>query len=128
MQNNTVETLIAAAVLAIAAGFLFFAYSSTHAGSISGYELQASLNSVDGIAAGGDVRIHGVKIGTISMIDMNPKTYKPIAQLSIRDDVRLPQDSSAQIASGILNSTPYLSIQPGHSAKMLAAGQSWKAN
>ena len=36
MQNNTVETLIGAIVIAVATAFLFFAYTTTGSGSIVG--------------------------------------------------------------------------------------------
>jgi phospholipid/cholesterol/gamma-HCH transport system substrate-binding protein len=128
MQNNTVETLIAALVVAVAAAFLFFAYSSTHSGNFNTYGVQASLGSVDGIVAGADVRLHGIKIGSVTSVAMDPKTYKPIAHLALRNDIHISSDSSAKIASGILNGNPYLSVQPGRNGKMLGDGSQWKAN
>ena len=122
MQNNTFETLIGALVVAVAAGFLFFAYSSTHSGSINGYDVKASFNSADGIATGADVRLHGIKIGTVSSIDLDPKTYDAVVHLSIRDDVQVPDDSSVKVISSLLGGNSYLSIQPGGSTKMLVAG------
>ncbi len=122
MQNNTVETLIGALVVAVAAGFLFFAYTSTHTGSIRGYDVKASFSSADGIATGADVRLHGIKIGTVSSIDLDPKTYYAIVHLSLRDDVHIPDDSSIKVISSLLGGNSYLSIQPGGSDKMIAAG------
>ena len=122
MQNNTFETLIGAIVVAVAAGFLFFAYSSTHAGSVTGYDVKASFNSADGITTGSDVRLHGIKIGTVSSIDLDPKTYDAIVHLSIRDDVHVPDDSSVKVISSLLGGNSYLSITPGGSDKMLASG------
>jgi phospholipid/cholesterol/gamma-HCH transport system substrate-binding protein len=126
MQNNTVETLIAAAVVVVAAVFLFFAYTSTHSGNFNGYDVQASLANVDGITDGADVRLHGIKIGTVTSIAMDPKTYKPVVHLSIRSDVHISDDSSIRIASGILNGNPYLAIQPGRDGRMLGPGAVWK--
>ena len=128
MQNSTVETLLAAAVIAVAAGFLFFAYSTTEDGGAATYDIVASLNSVDGIAASADVRLHGIRIGKIASIGLDPKTYRPVVHLSIRDDIRLPVDSRARIASSGINGSTFLSVQPGRSAMMLSDGQTWKAN
>lgn len=122
MQNNMVETLIGAVVVAVAAAFLFFAYSSTQSGSINGYDVKASFNSADGIATGADVRLHGIKIGTVSSIDLDPKTYDAIVHLSIRKDVHVPDDSSIKVISSLLGGNSYLAIQPGGSDKMLATG------
>jgi phospholipid/cholesterol/gamma-HCH transport system substrate-binding protein len=128
MQNNIVETVLAAAVMVVAAGFVFFAYSTTQDGSVGTYDVVASLSTVEGVAVSTDVRLHGVKIGKIASIDMDPRTYRPIAHLAIRDDVRIPADSSARIASSGINGGTFLSVQPGRSAKMVAPGVAWKAN
>ncbi len=122
MQSNTVETLIGALVVLVAAGFLVFAYGTTSSGSISGYDLKARFSSADGINSGTDIRLHGVKIGTVSSVGLDPKTYAAIVHLSLRSDIRIPDNSSIKITSaGILGSS-YLAIQPGGSDKMLAAG------
>lgn len=122
MQNNTFETLVGALVVAVAAGFLFFAYSTTHSGSINGYDVKATFNTADGISTGADVRLHGIKIGTVSSIELDPKNYNAIVHLSIRDDVQLPDDSSIKVISSLLGGNAYLSVQPGGSEKNLAAG------
>jgi phospholipid/cholesterol/gamma-HCH transport system substrate-binding protein len=121
-NNNTVETLIGAFVVAVAIGFLFFAYTTTHNGSFGGYDVKATFNSADGIQTGTDVRLHGIKIGTVSAIDLDPKNYNAIVHLSIRDDVHIPDDSSIKVISSLLGGNAYLSIQPGGSDKMLVAG------
>ncbi len=122
MQNNTVETLIGALVVFVAVGFLAFAYTTTHTGSINGYDIKASFNSADGITTGADVRLHGIKVGTVSSIDLDPRTYNAIVHLNIRDDVKIPDDSSVKVISSLLGGNSYLSIQPGGNDKMLTSG------
>lgn len=122
MQNNTVETLIGALVVAVAVGFLFFAYTSTGGANLNGYDLKASFNSADGIATGADVTLHGIKIGTVSSIDLDPKTYQAIVHISIRRDVHIPDDSSIKVISSLLGGNSYLAIEPGGDEKMLASG------
>lgn len=121
-SNNTVETLIGAIVVAIAAGFLIFAYSSTNAGGLSGYPLEARFSSADGIVAGTDVRLHGIKVGTVSAVDLDPKSFLAIVRLNIRSGVPIPDDSAIKVTSSGLLGNSYLSIQPGGSPKDLAAG------
>lgn len=122
MQNNAFETLIGALVVVVAAGFLFFAYTSTSSGNINGYDLKASFSSADGIVTGGDVRLHGIKIGTVSSIDLDPKTYQAIVHLSIRNDVHIPDNSSIKVVSSLLGGNSYLAVQPGGNDTMLADG------
>ena len=121
-NNNTVETLIGAIVVGVAAVFLYFAYTSTGSGSVSGYEVKASFSSADGIAPGTDVRLHGIKIGTVTTLSLDPKTYYAIVHMNIANEYHVPDDSSVKItSSGILGSS-YLAIQPGGSLTMVANG------
>ena len=122
MQNTTFETIMGAIVIAIAAGFLYFAYTSNSAGALGGYDLSARFASADGIATGTDVRLHGIKIGRVSSLDLDPKTYAAIVHISIRDDVKIPEDSSIKVTSAGIMGSSYLAIQPGGGDKMLAEG------
>lgn len=122
MQNNFVETLIGAIVIAVAGFFVFYAYSTTDTGRVRGYEVAARFDRVDGLAVGSDVRMRGIKIGTVSGMELDPKTYLAVVRISIAKNVSLPDDSSAKITSeGLLGNT-YLSIEPGGSDVMLADG------
>jgi phospholipid/cholesterol/gamma-HCH transport system substrate-binding protein len=122
LQNNLAETLIGAAVVAVALGFLAFTYMRTGSGSLSGYEVLARLPKVDGLGLGTDVRISGIKVGSVSDLVLDPKNYLVTVHMSIRDDIKLPTDSSMMItSSGILGSS-YLSISPGGDSKDIPPG------
>lgn len=121
--NNTVETLIGALVVLIAVGFLAFAYSSTSSAGLSGStNLEARFSDADGITAGTDVRLHGIKIGTVSSVGLDPKTYMAVVHMSVRGDVPIPDNSAIKVTSSGLLGSSYLSIQPGGSLTNLAAG------
>ena len=122
MQNNAVETLIGAVVISIAVAFLMFAYSSTGAGPISGYEVQAKFNRADGINVGTDVRLSGIKVGTVSRMALDPTTYNAVLTLALESSVKLPDDSSARITSDGLLGNQYVSIEPGGSQMPISAG------
>lgn len=122
MRGNVVEALLGAVVLVVAAGFLVFAYSSTEVGSVEGYEVSAKFDRVDGLAVGSDVRLGGIKIGTIVGQTLEPDTYLAIVRMTIDPDIRLPTDSSAEIVSDGLLGGRYLSLVPGGAEEMLATG------
>ncbi|HEX3652321.1 MAG TPA: outer membrane lipid asymmetry maintenance protein MlaD [Rhizomicrobium sp.] len=121
-NNNLVETLIGALVVVIALGFVVFAYSNTNASGLSGYPVEARFSSADGIVPGTDVRLHGIKIGAVSAVDLDPKNYLAIVRMNIRGNIPVPDDSSIKVTSSGLLGNPYLSIQPGGSVKNLQAG------
>jgi phospholipid/cholesterol/gamma-HCH transport system substrate-binding protein len=122
MQNNTFETLIGAIVVAVAAGFLYFAYANTNSANLSGYDIVAKFQRVDGLNVGTDVRLSGIKIGNVSALELDSKTYQATVHLNIRNDVKLPDDSSIMVTSTGLLGNSYLSVSPGGSDKMLKPG------
>lgn len=121
-ENNVPETIIGAVVVAVAVVFVVFGYMRTGSGSLSGYELQAKLPRVDGLGIGTDVRLSGIKIGSVSDLTLDPKNYLVTLHMNIRDDVKIPDDSSLIVTSSGLLGSSYVSLTPGGSDKMLAAG------
>ena len=121
MHNDTVETLIGAAVIAIAVIFVIFAYRSTGSANVGGYELSASMSRVDGLAVGTDVRLSGLKVGTVSAMTLEPN-YLIKIHMDLHPDVKVPEDSSLVVTSSSLLGSSYLSISPGGSDKMLPPG------
>ena len=68
MKGNLFEALIGAVVLAVAGFFLVFAFSISDVGAVDGYEVTATFDRVDGVNAGADVRMSGIKIGTVTKL------------------------------------------------------------
>ncbi len=122
MQNSIVETLIGAAVIAIAGLFFFFAYSSTGAAPVSGYDVLAKFNRADGVNVGTDVRLSGIKVGTVSKLGLDQKTYSAVVTMTVAKDVKLPDDSSIRITSEGLLGNQYLSIEPGSAMETIKPG------
>jgi len=121
-NNNTFETILGFLVIAIAVLFFAYAYNSTGSAAVSGYDVTARFSSADGINTGTDVRLHGIKIGTVSDLTLDPKTYYAIAHLTIRNDIKVPDDSAVKITSSSFLGSNYVAIQPGGSDKMVAQG------
>ena len=122
MQNSVVETLIGAVVIAVAVAFFVFAYNSTGAAPIGGYEVLAKFNRADGVNIGTDVRLSGIKVGIVSRMSLDPMTYNAVLTLALENSVKLPDDSSVRITSDGLLGNQYLSIEPGGSQMPLPAG------
>lgn len=123
MAENLSEVIAGAAVLAAAVGFLVYAGQSTgFTGSAASYPLTASFRSVDGVTVGTDVRLAGVKVGTVTALDLNPQTYFADATISLRNDVLLPDDSTILVSSEGLLGGSYIELQPGGSLENLGPG------
>lgn len=116
MSENRAELAVGAVVLAVAVGFLGYAASSVGATqSRAGYPLVASFRSAQGVGVGTDVQLAGVKVGTVTAINLNPETFRADAELTIRDGIELPDDSSIVIASEGLLGGNFVEVQPGGS-------------
>ncbi len=122
MRRNPVETILGGVVLLVATLFLAFAYTTFSILPISGYAIQAVFAKVGGLQVGADVRIAGIKIGTIRAQTLDPVTFEAVVHMSIDPKVRLPRDTLAAIASEGLLGAKYMRLEPGHASELLTAG------
>ncbi|MEO6298339.1 MAG: MlaD family protein, partial [Paracoccaceae bacterium] len=73
MAENRLEILTGAVVLIAAAAFFAYAGHSSGLGGEAGtYPLKASFRSIEGVLPGSDVKLAGVKVGTLSSMALNP--------------------------------------------------------
>jgi len=117
MGRSVFETILGAVVLGIAGLFLGFAYSTSNVQKIQGYMVSANFPMVDGVKSGTDVKLNGVKIGSIEGLKLNtdpgPNQFLVTVNMSIKNDIALPNDTMAMIASESLLGGKYLSLEPG---------------
>jgi phospholipid/cholesterol/gamma-HCH transport system substrate-binding protein len=122
MARNLLETLLGAIVLIVAIGFLLFAYNTSQVDRNGGYELIARFDKVDGLERGSDVRISGIKVGSVIDQSLDSETYRAEVRFSLREDIQLPADTSAAVVSNGLLGGKYLALVPGGDIEMLEAG------
>lgn len=123
MAENTAEVLTGGAVLAVALGFLVYAGQGSGLAPAAGsYELKASFRSVEGVTVGTDVRLAGVKVGTVTSLSLNPQTFYADATISVKDGIVLPDDSAILVASEGLLGGSFIELQPGGSPENFAPG------
>lgn len=123
MAENRAEVLAGAVVLAAAVAFVGWAAGADRLrGSGGTYPLHASFRSVEGITAGSDVRLAGVKVGTITDLRLNPQTYFADVTIAMQQGILLPDDSAILISSEGLLGGNYVELVPGGSLDNLAPG------
>ena len=113
MRRNVIETVMGAVVVLVAIAFVTFAFRSSGLTTGSGYRVTAEFNNVTGIASGTDVRISGVKVGTVVGQELDPKTYRAHVVFNVHDGIELPTDTSARIVPEGLLGGNYVSLEPG---------------
>ena len=87
-----------------------------------GYQLMAKFSNAGGLKSGGDVRISGIKVGSITNETLDPKTFQAIVQMSIDPSIKLSTNSVAQITSSGLLGDNFISIEPGNEDELIPAG------
>ncbi|MCT4553061.1 MAG: outer membrane lipid asymmetry maintenance protein MlaD [Pelagimonas sp.] len=123
MSHSTTEVIVGGGVLAAALAFGLYAVQSTGFQLQStGYELSASFRSLEGVNVGTDVRLAGVKVGTVTDITLNPDTYRADTVVQIRDGILIPDDSAIVVASEGLLGGNFVEISPGGSPFYYEAG------
>ena len=117
------ETVIGVIVIAIAAAFMIYAYgASGNALGQNQYRLDAVFGRVDGVTVGSDVRIAGVKVGTVADNALDLSTYEANVSLAIDDNIAIPEDSIAKVVSDGLLGGAHIAIEPGAAEEMLREG------
>ncbi len=122
-RSNILETIVGIIVMVIAAVFFYYAYNvSGQSFGRDNYQLEAVFGRVDGITAGADVRIAGVKIGSVTDFSLDSQTYEANVKMTIEKNVQVPDDSVAKIVSDGLLGGAHIALEPGASEFYLADG------
>ena len=123
MKESLSEVVVGAVVLVAAGAFLAYAAQATGFSARGDtIDLSASFRSVEGITPGSDIRMAGVKIGTVTAMTLDPVTFRAQTTLTIDGAIPIPDDSSAVIASEGLLGGNFVEIVPGGSLDNFAPG------
>lgn len=121
-KEQWAETGVGAVVLIAAAGFLAYSLSVGGPSGAYGYAVKAKFGQVGALSPGGVVSVAGVKVGTVSSISLDPKTFLATVQMDLDPKVPLPSDSTAKITSDGLLGGAHIVIEPGGATDDLKAG------
>jgi len=122
MKRNVIESVLGGVVLLVAGLFLVFAYLGSDIRPIQGYEVTAKFNAIDGLTVGSDVRIGGVKVGSVIEQTIDTKDFRAVVKLAILSDVSLPSDTLASVTSAGLLGNKYIKLEPGGAKENIAGG------
>ena len=123
-DGTATEALVGGLTLALAVGFFVYVAQGTGLASGGGesYPLTASFRSVEGVSVGTEVRMAGVRVGTVTDLDLNLATYRADMTVAVARDIPVPADSAIAIASEGLLGGAYVEIVPGGAPDNLAPG------
>lgn len=118
MKKSFIEILLGLFVIVGGLSFVFHIFSIGGSNVTYNYKnMNVKFVSSTGLVVGGDVKISGVKVGTVKEINLTPDFYANVI-ISIRDDVSLPIDSVAELKSSGLTGGAFVNIKFGESLIM----------
>ena len=121
-RHSGAAVIASAAVLAVTCAFYVYAVTRQPGAGPARYALQAVFLSSNGLHVGADVRLAGVKVGSVSSISLDTTAFVTDVGFSIDDRYPLPSDTSLGVGSSGFTSANSLLVMPGHSSRMLAPG------
>ncbi|MEM7720197.1 MAG: outer membrane lipid asymmetry maintenance protein MlaD [Pseudomonadota bacterium] len=124
MSENVTEVLTGGAVLSVAVGFLVYAgqVGGIGVGTAGLDTYNASFRSAEGIGVGTDVRLAGVKVGSVTDMSLDPATFRAETSFTLQNDVALPDDTAIVVSSEGLLGGSFLELLPGGSPFNLEPG------
>ncbi|MDJ1304783.1 MAG: outer membrane lipid asymmetry maintenance protein MlaD [Candidatus Midichloria sp.] len=124
MNKSVVETIVGLIVLLLAIGSVIIAYKEGGFFAVDGnsYIIKAEFDKIDGVNVGSPVKISGITVGKVVRQSIDEKTYHALVQMKIKQDIKLPIDTSAEIIGLGLMSDKYISLVPGSDEKYLNNG------
>jgi phospholipid/cholesterol/gamma-HCH transport system substrate-binding protein len=120
--RNLVETVLGAVVLMVAGIFVYFFQQTAQVRATQGYAVTASFAKIGGLAKGSDVRISGIKVGTVTGQRLDPQTFDAVVTMSIAPEVKLPADTTAAVDSEGILGGKYVRLEPGRAAETIPPG------
>lgn len=119
MKRNPIETILGFFVLFFTVSFLFYASNRVDTKKIGGYTLIANFSKIGGLEVGSDVRISGIKVGSVLATELKSDDYTADVYLSIDSNVKLPIDTEATIADVGIMGDKYVRLEPGRAQAVL---------
>jgi len=125
LNKRIVEILVG--LFIIAAGLSLFGLAFKVSG-FSGYKksdvikVVAEFDNIGDLRVRSPVKISGVRVGEISDISLDKKTYRAKVTMMLEKNAKIPDDSSASIFSESLLGSNYIAIRPGFESEYLHNG------
>ncbi len=126
MNRTNVESVLGAAVVVGGLVFVYLAYSAATFETAKGYPLTALFFKVGGLQQGNEVRIGGVKVGTISSVHLDPETYDSVVKMTVSSRLEFPVDTVAAIADDGIFGGKYLLLEPGQEKAVMKSGDTFQ--
>ena len=88
-----------------------------------GYILYAKFNNIDGVSIGSEVKIAGIRVGTVEDIKLDKETFQAIVKIDIQKELKIPADSTISISSSGILGGKFVNLKIGIDDNILKNGE-----
>ncbi len=121
-DSTTRNILVGAGAMVVLAGMFLFSYAAKPLGGArSAYPITAKFNRVDGLFKGDEVRMSGIRVGTVGAERLD-KNYRAVVTLNIDAGVKIPLDTAAAVNTDGLFGSKFVVLEPGGDDKYMTSG------
>ena len=124
MRKETREILLGAVVLLVAVIFVGSAFQASDVKQGGGYQVIASFDNAAGLDPGSEVRMAGMRIGTVLSQELDVESYRARVTMIIDRGVELTSDTSARIIPDGMAGANFVSVEPGGDESLIEDGGS----
>ena len=122
MRKNIWKSIVAVFFLVVAVGFVWYFDIIKAFQADDSYVLSALFDDVGSVSVGESVKLNGVKIGTVRSLKIDGN-YQAVAVLLIKNDIKIPVDSSASIANDGIFGKQFVAINVGFENEVYKSGE-----
>jgi phospholipid/cholesterol/gamma-HCH transport system substrate-binding protein len=124
MKKYKIETVVG---IFVVAGLLCLGYMTVKLGNVSlfgddTYSLFARFSAVTGLRVGNSVEMIGIEVGRVAGFTLDEKDLVVLAELKIRQGVKVYDDAIASIKTAGLIGDKYVQLDPGGGGSLLKPG------
>lgn len=115
MKKINVETWVG---LFVIIGFACFSFIAIKLGDVeitgaNRYNLSARFTSVSGLKIGAPVELAGVRVGTVSAIEVDKSDFEATVAFTVEKGIELPADTIASIRTAGIIGDKFIKLTPG---------------
>lgn len=123
-HNPTRDMIVGATTMVALAGLFAVSYAGKQfsaSANVGTYPVVATFNRVDGLFEGNEVRLGGLRVGTVGsqVLDEN---FRAVVTMNIDSAMSIPTDSAVAIHTDGLFGSKFVVLEPGVEDVMMKAG------
>lgn len=127
MSKQVVEMLVGAGMLLFGVAFVALAFGASGPDTDNGYRVVAVFNDASGLVPGTEIRIAGIKIGSVVDKQFDAEAYEAVVTFVVDDHIKLPADSEALIEPDGLLGGNFVLVKPGSERSYIPPGGQFTA-